>query len=127
MAGRLSRRKMAEFVAEKLLAGDKVSVALHKVAAYLIDSGRTRETELIVREIEDVLAERGVVVADVTTAYPLSDALRSQVKSMMGASSLQLRETVDASVLGGVKIAIPGKQFDGTIRRTLTALRAKQL
>jgi F0F1-type ATP synthase delta subunit len=29
--------------------------------------------------------------------------------------------------LGGVRIDVPGKRFDGTIQRKLTALKAKQL
>lgn len=127
MASRLSRRKIAEFVAARLLAGGTVKDVLREVAAHLIDNRRTREIDLLVREIEDVLAERGVVVANVTTAHPLTDTLRGEINTIIGAKSLQLRESVDESVLGGVRIDMPGKQFDGTIQRKLTALRAKQL
>lgn len=126
MAQRLTRRKIALHVAEKLLAGVSSATALKSAAAYLVDTGRTRETELLVRDIEDILAEQGVVVADVTTAFPLTDTLRSEVRSMLGGKP-QLRETVDTSVLGGVRIDLPGKQYDATIQRKLTALRAKQL
>lgn len=126
MAARLTRRKIATHVAEKIASGGSVKAAMQGAAAYLVDTGRTRELELLVRDIEDVLAEMGVVVATITTASPLTDAIRSEVRSVIGKNA-QLRETVDSSVLGGIKIDLPGKQYDGTIRRKLTALRAKQL
>lgn len=127
MALRMSRRKMAAYVADKLIAGEKPSAALREVAAYLVDTRRTRELELLVRDIEDALATRGTVVADVTSAHPLSNALKSEIASLVGGKSLQLRETIDEQVLGGIRVDVPGKRFDGTIRHKLTALKAKQL
>lgn len=126
MAARLTRRKIATYVADKLIAGESVKVAIKSAAAYLVDTGRTREQELLLRDIESILAEKGFVVADVTTAFPLTDTIRKEIQSIVGGSA-QLREIVDPTVLGGVKIDLPGKQYDGTIRRKLTALRAKQL
>lgn len=127
MAVRLSRRKMAAYVADKLVAGTPVSAALREVAAYLQDSRRTREQELLVRDIESEMANRGIVVADVASAHPLDKAIEAQIKAMTGATSLQLRQSVDESLLGGIRIDIPGKRFDGTIRHKLNALKAKQL
>ena len=126
MATRLTRRKIALHVAEKLLAGVSTAAAVKNAAAYLVAAGRAREIELLVRDIEDILAEKGVVVANITTAFPITDTLRSEVRTMLGGKA-QLREMIDPSVLGGIKIDLPGKQYDATIQRKLTALRAKQL
>jgi F-type H+-transporting ATPase subunit delta len=127
MALRLSRRKIATYATDQLLAGVAKRDVLRSVAAYLVEARRTREATLLVRDIEDALATRGHVVADVTSAHPLSAVLKDEIKHLVGGSTLQLRELVDQSVLGGMKIDVPGKRFDGTIRRKLTALRAKQL
>ncbi|MDX2776087.1 F0F1 ATP synthase subunit delta [Streptomyces caniscabiei] len=127
MSSRISRRKIAAFVADKLIAGVPAGTAIKEAAAYLIESKRTSERELLVRDIEDILAEKGIVVADVTSAYPLSDALRSEIRSLIGAKELYLRESTDAAVLGGVRIDMPGARFDGTIQRKINALRAQQL
>lgn len=127
MAIRLSRHKMATFVADKLVVGVPAKEALKEVAAYLVETRRTREIDLFVRDIEDVLVTHGIVVADITSARPLSDSIRSEIRTLVGASSLQLRESIDESVLGGVRIDMPGKRFDGTIQRKLIALKAKQL
>jgi F0F1-type ATP synthase delta subunit len=127
MPARLSRRKLAIFAAEKLLAGTPQKTVIRELAAYLIDSGRTRETELLVRDIEDVLASRGVVVVDVVSARQLSVSAKAEVAALIGAKNLHLREQIDESVVGGVRVDLPGKRFDGTIRHKLNALRAKQV
>jgi len=127
MALRLSRRKIATYAADQLLAGVSKAKVIRSVAAYLVDARRTRERTLLVRDIEDALASRGHVIADVASAHPLTTVLEAEIKKLVGADSLQLRELVEPSLLGGVRIDIPGRRFDGTIRRKLTALRAKQL
>jgi F-type H+-transporting ATPase subunit delta len=127
MAARVSRRKIALYVSRQLLAGSKQKDVMKEVAAFLVDTRRTREIDLVIRDIEAELAAGGVVVADVLSAYPLADELKKEVARLVGAKDLQLRETVDPEVLGGMRISIPGKRFDGTIRHKLEALKAKQL
>lgn len=127
MAMRLSRRKIAAFVADSLVEGAPVASTLKQVAAHLVDTRRTREIELLVRDIEDALATRGIVVADVTSAHPLTPTLKAEISKLVGGNSLQLREEIDPTLLGGVRVDIPGKRFDGTVRRKLTALKAQQL
>ncbi|HEX6416391.1 MAG TPA: F0F1 ATP synthase subunit delta [Candidatus Saccharimonadales bacterium] len=127
MAQRLSRRKIADHAAGKLVSGVSSKKVLQEVAAYLVETGRTREMELIVRDIEAALAEKGIVVADVTSARPLSSSLKAEVAKLAGAKNVQLRETIDESVLGGMRVTVPGKRFDGTVRRKLTVLKSKAI
>jgi len=127
MPNRLSRHKIAMYAADKLVGGARLPEVVKEVAAFLVATRRTRELTLLVRDIEGELAERGVVVADVMSAHALTAELKQQISQLVGAKQLQLRETVDPSVLGGMRIDIPGKRFDGTLRRKLTALtEAKQ-
>jgi F-type H+-transporting ATPase subunit delta len=128
MAARLSRRKIAIFVTNKLLAGNhQAHEVLRELAAYLVTERRTRELDLLVRDIEEMLAENGVVIADIASARPLDEAVKAEITAMLQAKSVQLRESVDETLLGGIRIDTPGKRFDGTIRHKLNALRAKQL
>ena len=127
MARRISRRKIAAFVADKLTTGKLVDEAIREAAAYLIEVKRTSEVDLLVRDIEDVLAENGIVVADVTSARPLTDSVRKEIRTLVHAKELHLRESVDPVVLGGVRVDIPGARFDGTAQRKINALRAQQL
>jgi F-type H+-transporting ATPase subunit delta len=127
MAARLSRRKIALYVTEQLLAGKKQKAVMKEVAAFLVETRRMRELDLVIRDIEGELANHGIVVADVLSAYPLAGELKKEVGKLVGAKDLQLRETVDPQVLGGMRIHVPGKRFDGTIRHKLAALKAKQI
>ena len=124
MGARISRRKLAQYAAKRLVEGEKTGLVLKDVAAFLIDARRTREVELIVRDIETALAERGVIVADVTSAFPLTESIKDEVKKLVGGKQLVLRETVDPSVLGGIRLETPGKRLDATLQRKILALKA---
>lgn len=130
MSVRLSRRKLASYCADGLLAGKK-DVVLQELAAYLIEKKRVNELELIVRDIEAALLSRGVVVADVVTARDLTAATEKHIAAFVASrypnASVQLRAHVDPAVLGGVKITLAGEELDGTIRRKLTALKASKV
>ena len=124
MADRISRRKIAKYAAAEIAAGN--IEALDEVAAHLIDTRRSKEAELVARDIEAALAESGEVIATVTTARELTGESRSAVKSYVtrvtGANKVIIRETVDPSVIGGVKIALPGRLLDTTVAAKLEKL-----
>lgn len=72
-------------------------------------------------------AERNVVVADVTTAAPLSEEARAMVSEKLAANigkPVVLRERVDTSILGGIRIRVAGRVLDGSLSKQLTSIRA---
>jgi len=127
MAVRLSRRKITGYIAEQLMAGVKTEQLVLQLAAFLIDSKRTNEVGLIVRDIEYELTKRGIIAAQVTSAFDFTEATRLAVtkliKEKTGAHQVYLRQFIDPDVLGGVRIDLPGMQLDTTIARRLTTLR----
>ncbi len=129
MAVRVSRRKIAAYMAEQLARGDKK--ALQRLAAYLVDTRRTRELPLIVRDIESALALRGVIVADVTSTDSLSKAAEAAIRDFIAAghknASVQLRLHKDADLIAGVKIQLPGHELDTSVRHKLNALKASKV
>lgn len=130
MATRLSRRKLAEYSADQLLAGKKEAV-LQELAAYLIEKKRVSELELIVRDIEAALLARGTAIADVVTARKLTAETQAQIEKFVASQhpgvTVQLRTRVEPDVLGGAKIGLAGEELDGTIRRKLTTLKASKV
>lgn len=122
MNQKLSRRKIAEYFADKVLAGGSVADALTEIAAYLIESGRVRETNLVIRALEDALSDRGTVVASVASARPLDEMMKSELSALIGAETVLFRETVNPELIGGVLIETPQQTLDATIKRKLTAL-----
>ena len=127
MANRLSRRKIASYAIDRLDGGAEPAAVVKEMAAFLVETRRTRELDLLIRDIEGELALRGTVIADVTSAYPLADEMKKRIAELVNAKHLQLRETVDPSVLGGVRVEVPGGRFDGTIKHRLAVLKAKQI
>lgn len=129
MAARLSRRKLAAYVAERLASGDKK--ALSQLAAYLVDTRRTRELPLVVRDIESALVARGVIVADVTSTGSLSKSAETAIREFIANghknASVQLRLHEDADLIAGVKIQLPGQELDASVRHKLTALKASKV
>ncbi|HEY5695727.1 MAG TPA: F0F1 ATP synthase subunit delta [Candidatus Saccharimonadales bacterium] len=128
MANRLSRRKIALHAVNRLTGGSEPRSVIKEIAAFLVETRRTRELDLLIRDIEGELALRGTVIADVTSAYPLAAEMKKEIAQLVGAKDLQLRETIDPTVLGGVRVEIPGGRFDSTIKHRLLALKkAKQI
>tara|TARA_B100001245_G_scaffold190959_1_gene149128 strand:+ start:603 stop:989 length:387 start_codon:yes stop_codon:yes gene_type:complete len=128
VAAKMSRRKIAMYCADELLAGHDV---FGRLAAYLSETRRTREADLIIRDIEAALADRGVVVADVQSSQALSSEARQAITSFFGsamqAKRVVLRESVDGSLLGGVRIVAAGNELDATLRRRINQLKASKL
>lgn len=129
MAQRLARRKIAAHYAEQLIAGKKGVV--RQLAAYLVETRRVRELDLIVRDIEEALAARGVLLADVASSRKLSAAATKEItaylKAATQANKIHLRETVEPELLGGVRIAAAGKELDATLRQRLNQLKASKI
>ena len=129
MALRLSRRKISEYYASELIAGNRHVAA--QLAAYLIETKRLREAELIVRDVEAALARKGVVIADIASAHTLSDttkkAITSFLKDATKAKSVQLKQSVEPDLLGGVHIRVPGAEMDTTLKRKIMKLRAAKV
>lgn len=128
MAQAISRRKLAAFVADGVTRGDDISDLLESLAAYLIDTRRTREADLVVRTIEDELEARGTTIATVVSARGLDADMRDAIGRLLDARTLEVREVIDPSVLGGVRVDTPSTRLDATIKHRLAVLRdrAKQ-
>ncbi len=118
----ISRRKLAQYAASMILSGHTEQV-MQQIAAYLVLEHRTREANLVVRDIEAELASRGVVLATVTTAHALTTELRMAIESMLDAEHVYITEVIDPSVIGGVRVDMPGRQYDATVRRKLELLK----
>ena len=82
---RVSRRKLAQYATERLLAGD--ATVIDELSALLVSEKREREVDLLVRDIEAEMAECGTVVATVESAIPLDEATRGAVKKLLASNS----------------------------------------
>ncbi len=121
---KLSRRKLSGNAAARLAGGESKKTVLRDLAAYLIDSGRKAEATLIVRDIEAMLVDAGTAIGTVTSARPLTKASLTTVESFIkqhdkGIKQVVLREQVDEELIGGIKLELPGKQLDASVKAKL--------
>ena len=126
---KLSRRKLSMNAAARLAGGESKKTVLRDIAAYLIDSGRKSEASLIVRDVEAMLADNGMAIGTVTSARPLSSTALQSVESLIKQNDSRikqvvLREQVDESLIGGMKLELPGAQLDASVKAKLDKITA---
>lgn len=125
----VSRRKIAHHIANELAAGKSASAVMRQAAAYLIDHKLVGQTELLVRDVESVLArDHSVVLAEVVSSRELSAGIIKSIEQFVaraeGAKQVEVSASVDPSLLGGVIIRTPRAELDTTVRKQLNALRS---
>jgi len=129
MARKLSRRDLAQYVARQLTDGASQKKITLQLAAYLIENRRTNELSIIIRDIAASLADIGHLSGTITSAHELSTSTKKAVeaytKEKTEASHVSLDTIVDKSVLGGIKLELPGRELDTTITRQLTLLKTR--
>jgi len=129
MARKLSRRDLAMYAARQLVDGAPQKKIAMQLAAYLIESRRTNELSVVIRDIASALADLGHVSGTLLSAHELSastiKAIEAYTKEKTGAPHISLDTIIDESVIGGMKLELPGRELDTTIARQLTILKTR--
>jgi F0F1-type ATP synthase delta subunit len=128
MSVKVSRRALARYAADQLLAGTTAHVVAKHLAATLLDSQRQKEADLLLADINYELQNRGrLAAATVTTASQLSAGLRSEIARLVKKSAkvqqVILTEQIDKNIIGGVRIETPERTWDKTVTSQLNKLR----
>lgn len=130
MARTFSRRTLAQYVAQRLVAGDEPKKLALLVTAYLSDTKRTNQLELLIRDIEGALArDHDAVTLRLTAVRPLDAQTRQKLAAFVREAEhaeqvIVTEETVDESLIGGVIAETPNGVFDNSIRTALRQLQA---
>lgn len=99
------------------------------LAYLLIDRQRTGIIpDLVDAFNEAVLAEKGIVMADVTTAEPLDDKMQAAVRERIGqliGKKVELRMHTDPEIIGGLIARIGDEVIDGSVQARLRRLRTR--
>jgi F-type H+-transporting ATPase subunit delta len=97
----------------------------------LVDLLMTRGRLDLLPDIEEAVTaawneQRGVLVAEAVTADGLTEAQQERLSAALAAaagSGIELKTAVEPRVLGGVRVTMGGRIYDGTVRGRLQALR----
>jgi F-type H+-transporting ATPase subunit delta len=83
---------------------------------------------MIERFTELVRRHRGISLAEIRTALPLDDGQRAEVVARLRAltgSKIEIEETVDPDLIGGMAVRIGDQLYDASVRSRLERLRAR--
>jgi F-type H+-transporting ATPase subunit delta len=126
---RVTRAQKRELLATALGAGQRDLV--RSTVLLLVDKGRAALVPELAEVFDEAAREAaGEARAQVTSAAPLEPALRDRLVERLSAASgrkITLEERVDAELLGGLRVVIGSRMFDGSVKRRLEELRARLL
>lgn len=96
----------------------------------IFHKGRAVVIQNIVDSFLDMYRQhKGIRVVEVTTAVAVSDEVRAAIlkqleeNSMLKGMSIELKEKVDPSILGGLVVQVDDKLFDASIRHDLQFIK----
>lgn len=124
----VSRRVLARAIAAKLI--EHPSERKHWIAAlaaYLVEQNRAEEADLIVNDIAHELYEQnGQLLVHVESARPLTESVTAELKHLLTAATkakhIELSETVNSDLLGGLIARTPDAVADMSVRTKLKQL-----
>lgn len=111
----------------KQIAGEDMNPLMRSFLSLLIDKGRILFLEGIGKQYLTQLRELNqTVLAEVTSAVPLSDAqqqtVREKVQGMTSARQVEIETKIDADLIGGVVIKVGSQVIDASLRGQLRRL-----
>jgi F-type H+-transporting ATPase subunit delta len=120
-------RKVAIFEA---VFSKHVSALTVSFFTLIFDKGRSIAIKDILESfVAKYKAHKGIEVVEVTTAIALDDEGRSQIRNglkdnlMLKGKTIELKEKVDAEIIGGLVVQVEDKLFDASIRHDLQFIK----
>jgi F-type H+-transporting ATPase subunit delta len=113
------------------LLGDGASDLVKRTVLLLADKGRAGllpEFAAVFNEV--AMKAAGRAIARVETATPLDDEQRNHIRenlSRVTGQEVSLDETVEESLLGGLRVTIGSRMIDGSLKRRLEKLQDQML
>jgi F-type H+-transporting ATPase subunit delta len=119
-----AERRLA--VIDDLLQG-KALPTTRALVSFVVSLGRASELPAVVDRFVGLAAEtRQHEVAEIRSAVPLDDALRTRLETALGEATgkkVEVKVIIDPTVLGGIYARIGDTVIDGTVRSQLEQLK----
>ena len=109
------------------LLGERASSVTTNIIEFVVGQGRARQLSEIVASLADLAASsRQKVLAEVRSAVPLDDDLRSKLAKALSTATgkdVDVKVIVDPAVVGGIYAKVGDQVIDATVRGRLQDLR----
>ncbi len=117
----------AQKAARAVLAEQGFGKTVQDFVSVVIANRRQNVLRSIVRAFAELVADkRGVVVAHIQSAHPLTDVQEQQLRARLieaGYGNVDFRKTVDPTLLGGLVVRIGARLFDSSLKSRLQRLQ----
>ena len=126
----INRQQLAKTIAELTIKEKDLKKLTKEVAAYLLAEHKSAELSSIIRDVIAYRAELGRIEATVVSAHPLTSQIKKDVEKVILASfpdakSVTLNETIEPSVVGGMRLEMINLQIDETVQSKLNTLKRR--
>ncbi len=125
---KVSRLAVAGIVGAKSLKPKGLKRLAQETAAYLLETGRTNELASLLRDVQNYWADHGYVEAIAASAFPLSAKAKNEIRREIShlypkAKRIIITEQLDPDVVGGVRLEMPHRQLDLSVRAKLNTFK----
>jgi F0F1-type ATP synthase delta subunit len=122
------RLKIANYVAEKSLDGGDLNDISKQLASYLLAEGRVNELDSILRDVQDIWAERGLITVIVSSAHEIGPEQEQIIEQTVRgyfpeARTISISQVVDPSIIGGIRLNMANQQIDLSLEAKLNKFR----
>ena len=123
-----TRTRIADVITDEGLKHGSTKKFGREIAAYLLDTGRTRELDPLLRDVQSTMAERGYVEVYAVSAHDLNAKVLTDIKSQIRklypkAKKIEIIPKYDAEIIGGVRIELADRQLDLSIESKLNKFK----
>ena len=109
--------------------GSGVAAAPINMVLLMVRRGRPGAIDRMIERFTELLRRhRGISLAEIRTALPLDDGQRVEIVARLRAltgSQIEIDETVDSDLIGGIAVRIGDQLYDASVRSRLERLRAR--
>ncbi|CAN5665923.1 hypothetical protein BH23PAT2_BH23PAT2_00600 [soil metagenome] len=120
----LSRKELASTLLAIIDKQPDKALASRQIAAYLLQMGRVKELDLLVRDMEkQQLDKDGILEITATSAFDLPEGTKAAIESLFLAKKKVLHQHKDVSLVGGVRVRAQDQVLDLSVRTRLQRLK----
>lgn len=125
---RTARQQLAAVLGERTMKIRDPKRLRDEIAAFLLSDGHVHDIDLIMREVVQYRLTHGIVEATLVSAHPIDKRIHNDVEAILRehyphAKAIVINERQDESVVGGVRIDMPGEQLDMSVQAKLNTFK----
>ena len=122
-----SRQPLAKIMAQRTATANSKQLA-EDIAGYLLAEKRTADLDSLMRDIQQIRTDQGIVEVNAITSHELSSNSITEIKSTIkknypNAKTIIVNPVIDPDIVGGVRLTLANEQLDLSVRSKLNKFK----